>query len=322
MMMSKTIPIYLGLACLVLESFVGLVVLLGASERASDFAETQQQHATPLTVVAMPTTGRLLFRIPAIDEVAPASSNNDDDNNKAIDATTTPVAVAQEPSYVLQEGTRRRLLLRLPSDPLTVWAVDKVALYSFVRDDEAAHTVTWKSDFTWQPTECLILPLTSDGRVLFRMPSSLDLVDSVDEHVLLKFLEDHKAATMIAYGDYDDYKQDGYYDDYEQWRHEELQSATAVHDADDAADSNSNTEEPTVQADETCGDDDTNATETTRLEILRIAIYRIAVYCLVGFFSNAIYRIAEICFLWFFSTWNGFLTGKRDFTVQQRAPVW
>jgi len=335
--------IYLGLACLISH--------LSPSDHAFGVAETQHAASeiitTPLSIVAMPTTGRLLLRIPAIGEVAPASSN--DNSNKAIDATTTPV-VAQEPdgvppiptassfsivearlndnsaashqkeeyeldppSYrippvhnVLPETTGERLLLRLPSDPLAaVWAVDKDALYSFVREHEAAHTVTWNSDYSFLPAQSLVLPLTPKGRVLFRMPSSPALVDSVVEHVLLKFLEEHKAAEVIAYGDCDDYEQAGYYDDYEQaddaTLDEDLQSATAIADAD----ADSNTEEPTAQADESCGDDGTNATASTWLEELRIAI---------------LYRIFVIYLLWFLSTLDGFSTESVLTKQEQPAP--
>jgi len=342
--------IYLGLVCLI------------SHLSPSGVAETQ--HASeiatppPSIVVAMPTTGRLLFQIPAVEVLGCENKNDFADTDTVVDGITDPLdalelstedgeihtpvtpafdfpvvearlnkAEAEEapatrvyypmdpPDHIppvrdcLHEGTRRRLLLQLPSDPLeAVWAVDKVALYSFVRDPEATHTVTWKSDYDWQPAESLVLPLTPKGRVLFRMPTSPALVDSVVEHVLLTFLEDHhEVAEVIAYGDYDDYKQAGYYDydDYEQaddaTLDEDPKSATAINGG-DADDSNSNTEEPTAQADETCGDDHSgNATESTRLETLR----------------NAISRIAVICLIWFFSTWDGFLTSKRDFSSEK-----
>ena len=130
-----------------------------------------------------------------------------------------------------------------------------------------------------------VLPLTPGGRVVFRHPSDPYTVWSVDALALFVFISDCRSAFAYHY--------DIYY--YGAIRDELLQSATAIDDADD---SNSHTEEPTAQADETCGDDDTNATESS---LLRIAIYRIAVYCLA----------------WFVFTWDGFLT-KPEWTKQEQ----
>jgi len=48
---------------------------------------------------------------------------------------------------VLQEATWGHVLLRLPRDPLEVWAVDKVTLEKFSRDPEAVRTEVWNSEY-------------------------------------------------------------------------------------------------------------------------------------------------------------------------------
>ena len=339
MMMSKTIPIYLGLACLVLESFVGLVVLLGASETQHAASEI----TTPLSIVAMPTTGRLLFHIPAIDDVVAGPENKNDfaNTDTTIDGITdplaalelntedggevhTPVTPADFPVVQARlndeaeaEETPARIymmdppdqiprvrqvlplndgfvVLRMPSDPLLVWEVDAVVLLeTFLRDHAASVPVASDYDYKneQQPMR-QVLPMTPKERVVFRTPTDPWTTWSVDALALHVFLCDSGSAFGL---DYDKYYEGATPD-------EDLQSTTSVHDdADEDAAANSNTEEPTAQADETCGDDDTNATESS---LLRIAISRIAVYCFLGLFL----------------TWDGFLTKPEWHKQEQPAP--
>ena len=322
--------IYLGLAC--------LISYLSPSDHASGVAETQHaasEITTPVSIVAMPTTGRLLFRIPAIDEVSPASNN--DNNNKAIDATTTPVVALE---LTTEDGA-----VHTPVTPAFDFPVVEARLNVEVEEETSAR-VYINDNPKNNPRERNVLPL-NDGSVVLRMPSDPLLVWEVDAVLLLAFLRNQEASVPVGYNpDYDleqpmrevlpltpggrvvfrhpsdpytvwsvdalalfvficdcrsafAYHYDIYY--YGANRDELLQSATAI-DADDD-DSNSHTHEPMAQADETRGGDDHsgNATKSTWLEILRIAIYRIAVYCLV----------------WLVLTWDGFLT-KPEWTKQEQ----
>ena len=326
--------IYLGLACLISH--------LSPSDHASGVAETQHGAAsgiaTPLSIVAMPTTGRLLLRIPAIDEVAPASSNNDNNNNnKAIDATATPV-VAQEPSSAEADG--------VPAIPAaSAFPVVEARLNVEVEEETSAR-VYINDNPKNNPRERNVLPL-NDGSVVLRMPSDPLLVWEVDAVLLLAFLRNQEASVPVGYNpDYDleqpmrevlpltpggrvvfrhpsdpytvwsvdalalfvficdcrsafAYHYDTYY--YGANRDELLQSATAIDADDDDSNSHTHTHEPMAQADETPGGDDHSGNATESSQMLRIAIYRIAVYCLV----------------WFVFTWDGFLT-KPEWTKQEQ----
>ena len=299
----KRITMMMITTILIVESFVGLVVLLGASDRASDLAETQQ-HANP-SIVAMPTTGRLLFHIPAVDVLGCENKNDFANTDTTIDGITDPLdalelntedgavhtpvtpasdfpvvearlndeaEVEETPARVYINDNPRNnprvrqvlplndgfVVLRMPSDPLLVWEVDAVLLLeTFLRDHAASVPVGYNPDYDLEQPMREVLPLTPRGRVVFRHPSDPYTVWSVDALALFVFICDCREAFADHY---DKYYEGATPED------EDLQSATAVHDADDAADSNSNTEEPTVQADETCGDDGSNATESTRLE--------------------------------------------------------
>jgi len=338
MMMLKTIPIYLGLAGLILESFVGLVVLHGVAE--TQLAASEITTPTP-SIVAMPTTGRLLFYIPAVDVLGCENINELSNTDTTIDGTTdhpmdaldlstedgalhTPITPAFDfparlnddeveeaaPAarvYMMDPPDQiprvRQLLplndgfvvLRLPSDPLLVWEVDAVVLLeTFLRDHAASVPVASDYDYKTVQQQPMrqVLPMTPKGRVVFRTPTDPWTTWSVDAPAFLKFLCLSESAFGLSY--------DRYYEGANPDEDSQSESATAVHDEDAAADSN--TQEPTAQADETCGDDDDhsgNANESTRLEILRIAILRIAVICL---------HLLLLCF----GNWKPDLTEKKE----------
>ena len=179
--------IYLGLAC--------LISYLSPSDHAFGVAETQHaasdEITTPLSIVAMPTTGRLLFRIPAIDEVAPASDDDNNNNNKAIDATTSPV-VAQEADDV-------------PAIPAaSSFSVVEARLNDEAEAQETPARVYYPMDPPdHSPPVRNVLPL-NDGSVVLRMPSDPLLVWEVDAVLLLAFLRNQEASVPVGYNpDYD-----------------------------------------------------------------------------------------------------------------------